>query len=741
MNQRPSSPADIQTASVCCSPWFTLLVPCILVYGISLVLRLLELPFWQTEVFEIGGEKLMATHDAYFWMAGAQETSWATDKPLMGLIRFLHQVTSAPMGNIAFYLPVFLAPLAGLPLCYLAWKQDMPEAGIGAGILGTGCLGYLLRTRLGFCDTDPFALLVPALMGTALIIWSSPFVRSSWLPGAGDTKSYATPSKKELLQLAFSAIILGLVGQACFWLYYQSSYIILAFLGVLAGAILILARPGARWFALFGLLCFHGVAFGGWIGLVVALCMTAVFVYLPSRFQSSRNSWSMLALFAVALIVVTGLHNQAWTIISKLIFLTKSSEVESLSNGTSLLLPSVQQSIREAQNVDLANLYSRISGNAILFWSGLMAYLYLIWKKPLFVTFVPILIFSVFSFKLGNRFTMYGGIVWGVGLCFGLSCLLGSLKIASGKRFLAQIILCLVIIWPLWEVGTALRPSPILPKVYAQTFKDLEKVSAKDARLWQWWDYGYAAQYYAQRMSFGDGAKHGGPWLYPLALIHCTDSPAQAAGMIRFTTADQKKTFEESQNLIEHKISAWSLPSYAVYPTTGLERMHPVQAEQFVATMRTNPVATTADIPDQYFVVSWENLRLAYWISYFGNWDLITGTPHPGKIQRMRGQIQLNTQKGLILSGEQTIPIDTLDIINQEGSRRMTWPNGKGLHGIINELSREVYVMDSKIYRSMMVRMLIGQPKDFEDHFKLAVDHFPWARAYKLMRPSRSFRF
>jgi dolichyl-diphosphooligosaccharide--protein glycosyltransferase len=71
----------------------------------------------------------------------------------------------------------------------------------------------------------------------------------------------------------------------------------------------------------------------------------------------------------------------------------------------------------------------------------------------------------------------------------------------------------------------------------------------------------------------------------------------------------------------------------------------------------------------------------------------------------------------------------------------MTWPNGKGLHGIINELSREVYVMDSKIYRSMMVRMLIGQPKDFEDHFKLAVDHFPWARAYKLMRPSRSFRF
>jgi dolichyl-diphosphooligosaccharide--protein glycosyltransferase len=734
MNQRPSSPADIQPSSARCSPWFTLLVPCILVYGISLVLRLLELPFWQAEVFQIHGEKLMATHDAYFWMAGAQGTSWATDEALMGLIGLLHQITSAPLGNIAFYLPVILAPLAGLPLCYLAWKQDMPEAGIGAGILGTGCLGYLLRTRLGFCDTDPFALFVPALMGAALILWAAPFARSSWLPGTDDAQADTDSSPKGILETGSVAIVLGLVCRVCFWFYYQSSYIILAFLGVCVLVVLVLAKPGARKTALFGFLCFHAAGFGGWIGLGGAILLTAALQYFPGLMKSPGKAWSILGLFALVMFFVTGLHLQAWTILSKLIFLTKSSRVESLSNGTSLLLPSVQQSIREAQNVDLASLYSRISGNGFLFWAGLAGYFYLVWKKPLFLTVVPILVFSVFSFKLGNRFTMYGGLVWGIGLCFGLSTLLAGLNIASGKRFAAQMILCLVILWPLWEAGNSLRPSPILPRVYAQTFEDLKQVSAEDARLWQWWDYGYAAQYYAGRMSFGDGAKHGGPWLYPLALIHCTDSPAQAANMIRFITADQKKTFETTDTKTEQGLADWSLPWYAAHPTTGLESLRPVQAEQFVAGLRTSPAEQTAHIPDQYFVVSWENLRLAYWISYFGNWDLVTGTASPGRIQRMSGQIQFNTQKGLIASDRQTIPLDTLDIITQNGLKQMTWPNGKGLHGILNEISKEVYVMDSKIYRSMLVQMLIAPPEHFAPHFTLEVDHFPWARAYRVER-------
>ncbi|GAU08273.1 hypothetical protein DPF_0976 [Desulfoplanes formicivorans] len=693
-------------------------------------LRLVELPFWNPAFLQIDGEKLMATHDAYFWMAGAQGTSWATDRALMELLRILHTITAAPMGNIAFYLPVILAPLAGLPLCYLAWKQDMPEAGMGAGIMGTGCLGYLLRTRLGFCDTDPFALFIPALMGTALILWASPLVRSSWLTDAKGTPLPQQSSRKRFLAMATQTILLGLVGRVCFWLYYQSNYIILSFIGICMLVVIILARPGTRQTALFGLLCLYAVAFGGWIGLGGAFFLTALFLYFPDIARSPKKGWFLLVLFGLAICFITGLHNQAWTILSKLIALTKPSSVYPPSTNTTLLLPSVLQSIREVQNVDLPNLYSRISGNGVLFWLGFGAYLYLIWKKPLFLTFAPILVFSVFSFKLGNRFTMYGGIVWGVALCFGLSTLLKAWGVQSGKRFLAQVILIVIIVWPIWDVTNSLRPSPILPRVYAQTFKDLAQTSPKKARLWQWWDYGYAAQYYAGRMSFADGGLHDGPWLYPLALVHSTDSPAQAARMIRFTTADQQNTFEQNSSQPRQERLQWSVPSYLSHPTAGLEALGPHQAENLVNSMRTTPLEVNVGMPPQYFVVSWENLRLAYWISYFGNWDLLTGKASPGRIQRMRGSIQLDMQNGVIKSTRQAIPLDSLDIVSDKGPQHRTWSNGKGLHAIFNQLSQEIYVMDGKMYRSMMIQMLISPPEHFAPYFQLVVDHYPWARAY-----------
>jgi dolichyl-diphosphooligosaccharide--protein glycosyltransferase len=50
---------------------------------------------------------------------------------------------------------------------------------------------------------------------------------------------------------------------------------------------------------------------------------------------------------------------------------------------------------------------------------------------------------------------------------------------------------------------------------------------------------------------------------------------------------------------------------------------------------------------------------------------------------------------------------------------------------VLNELSREIYVMDDLVYRSMLIQMLIGDPERFSDHFELVEDRFPWNRAYR----------
>jgi dolichyl-diphosphooligosaccharide--protein glycosyltransferase len=133
-----------------------------------------------------------------------------------------------------------------------------------------------------------------------------------------------------------------------------------------------------------------------------------------------------------------------------------------------------------------------------------------------------------------------------------------------------------------------------------------------------------------------------------------------------------------------------------------------------------------------YFIVSWENLRLSGWISYYGNWDIVTGTSSPGKIQQVRGEVRIDSSSGSLMINGQPMPLDSLDVVEDKGTRHFEWQNGSGSHVLINQAARQVFLMDQKMYRSMMVQMLIAPPEDFAEDFTLVVDRYPWVRAYKV---------
>ncbi len=46
----------------------------------------------------------------------------------------------------------------------------------------------------------------------------------------------------------------------------------------------------------------------------------------------------------------------------------------------------------------------------------------------------------------------------------------------------------------------------------------------------------------------------------------------------------------------------------------------------------------------------------------------------------------------------------------ENGTRHFEWPNGSGSHVLINQAARQVFLMDRKMYGSMMVQMLIAPP-------------------------------
>jgi dolichyl-diphosphooligosaccharide--protein glycosyltransferase len=206
-----------------------------------------------------------------------------------------------------------------------------------------------------------------------------------------------------------------------------------------------------------------------------------------------------------------------------------------------------------------------------------------------------------------------------------------------------------------------------------------------------------------------------------LARVHGTPSALQASQIMKYVTQTQRENSDDADAATYY----WS------NPVAGLETMGAPEASAFINGLALAQQNFPTDLPAQYLVLSWENLRLANWISYYGNWDLIEGKASSGKIQQVRGKVELDTLAGAAVVNGARIPVDSLDMIVESGVRHYDWPKNADKHVLINQISKQVFLMDTKMYRSMMVQMLIGDVKSFEPHFELVDEKFPWTRVYR----------
>lgn len=685
-----------------------------LAFFLNAGLRLIEYAGWQADIYQMGPEPLMATHDAYAWLAGAKGVGFYVSSTFAKMIQWIHKLTGSPLGVIGFWLPVLLIPWMALPACFLARAMRLTEGGVVFAVMSASSIGFLVRTRLGFCDTDLISLLFPLTFACSLMAWFMGRTRGSWRCAGEELPPYSRISSALLL-------LSGACGALNMNMYSQSGSILLAVLGMAFLESLFLA-PRKDWPELWiGLLAVYALTFGGVAGLGTALVLAGIQTFRP---ELLRHKVTFVALGVVALFLFYhfGLHKNISAYLQAIAGYAKG--VTEVGNKTALQLPGITQSVREAQNLAWGEVAVRVAGSSWLFILGVAMYAFAVYRRPQLLLLLPFLGLSMASVKLGNRFAMFGGVALGAGFGFGLAEAMRIFGQPQGRRWIAQLAMCVLVFWPMGELMGSMSPVPVLPRVYAQTFLDLREKIPSDARLWQWWDYGYAGQYYAERLTFADGGAHDGPWLYPLARVHCAHSPMQASQLMRFVTHAQRESSRQQNASIYY----WD------NPVKSLDVLGAENATEFVSSLAHKALELPKDLPDQYFVVSWENLRLSYWISFYGNWDLISGTGAPGQFQQLQGQFGINTQTGHITVQSRQTPIDSLDVIDDgNATRRMTWQNGSGLHLVLNQHSSQAFIMDAKIYKSMMVQMLIGNPKDFEPYFQLVEDQYPWTRAYKAM--------
>ncbi|WP_367303401.1 STT3 domain-containing protein, partial [uncultured Desulfovibrio sp.] len=144
----------------------------LLTVGLAFGLRMLEWPSWQNPEYRLGGEMLLATHDAYHWVAGAEGFGLAVDHPMARMLRLMADASGLAPAVVAFWFPPALASLVAGIVFLWAWALGSMQAGVAAGLVASMAPGFLGRTLLGYYDTDLVTLFFPLLMTLAPACWA-----------------------------------------------------------------------------------------------------------------------------------------------------------------------------------------------------------------------------------------------------------------------------------------------------------------------------------------------------------------------------------------------------------------------------------------------------------------------------------------------------------------------------------------------------------------------------------------
>lgn len=700
-----------------------------LAYACGVVVRLLEAGKWSSPAFFAGGERILATHDAYAYLAGAKGVSRYADSFLSNMLAFLHSVAGAPLGDVGFWLPALMAPLAALPVCVVAGRLRRPEAGLFAGAWTVVMGGYLLRTRIGYLDTDVYSLFFAAGTAAGMFLWLRSVCRHTLIPALGDP----SPENASIPKFWFWAVALGLFLRLYMAAYASGRPIAWAVLGTGALAGLALARSGDRMPLVTGMAMIVAVWNYGWLGVTGALAVIVAGAY-DMRLVRRYNAVPLLALaFFIYFAASRGAGEFDSIIRLARNYLKFGGAVDPAAvQESSLNLPSVMQSVREAVNLSWAQRTQVMAGHEVWFWAGLLGAAFAVLRHPLLVVFLPLLGLALASSKFGVRFTMYGGPLFGLGLGLAISDLMS--RRSRALRWVLQSALTAGVVFIFAGQLQDRLPGPVLSQPFAMTLLDLRDKSPKEAVLWQWWDYGYAAQYYAERDTFADGGRQTGEYLYPLALAHTTSSPMQAAQVITLMAAERQKQIKAILDQGGGPSVDAELDFYSVSPMQSFMNRPACQARVFFDSLRRSEYAPNIAVPERYFVVSWDNLMLSKWISRFGTWSLAEGETKGGKLFSPPGRsTEFDLQRGLMLLDGRVYSLSGMILVMEDGSaRRHAWPGGGEAYCVASRMTGQIYVMDATIFESMMVRMLLDDPAEFGEHFELVVDRSPWARAYRV---------
>lgn len=728
----------------------------LLTLGLAFGLRMMEWPCWQNPEYRLGSEWLLATHDAYHWVAAAEGFGLGVGHPMAEMLRLMAQTLHTYPAAVAFWFPAVLASLVAVIVFAWVWALGSMEAGVAAGLITSLAPGFLARTLLGYYDTDLVTLFFPLLMTLAPACWAMRYMLlprmilrrlalGSGLKAAQRLWGERGADEAHLERLGNPlrwqwVLLLGASGVISWWTQEWHSvfpYLIRYNVVLLALIALIMAPRGRRGILLLGGLAYALPTLGGPAGFGFSLILLLAgskagrgLRHLLCRPLVLVLLWLGAAVLLVQGEILTTLINHANA------YLKHSGDVRSTGEGMSLVYPSVAQSIIEVQDLSFAALFPYFHPWMEAAVVGLAGFVLVLFRRPGALFLLPLAALGLLSTKLGGRMVMFGAPVVAVGLTLPLYWLLQRLLRADLRGAVAgaatSCILLALLVAPFADMIQAISQGPIINRRHAEALTRARTMTPEDAKLWLWWDWGYAAHHFARRSTIADGAQHAGPSLYLPAAVFATDNARFARQLIRYTA----KMGNEPGNVFE-----------------GLDGR---AAQALMDKLRSSETPLVEAKGRLFVVVSFEMLRLGFWISNFGNWNFVTRQGEGGALSIVPQALayRLDTGEVRLEGSTSTIYASSISVFEETGVTRRNYvqewfdahpkatpeeqkeflSGRRNVNFLFNRVTDEKLAVDQGLYNSLMVQLLVGDPQDprFSPYFKLVYDNV-FARIYEVL--------
>ena len=728
----------------------------LLTLGLAFGLRMMEWPCWQNPEYRLGSEWLLATHDAYHWVAAAEGFGLGVGHPMAEMLRLMAQALHTYPAAVAFWFPAVLASLVAVIVFTWVWALGSMEAGVAAGLITSLAPGFRARTLLGYYDTDLVTLFFPLLMTLAPACWAMRYMLlprmilrrlalGSGLKAAQRLWGERGADEAHLERLGNPlrwqwVLLLGASGVISWWTQEWHSvfpYLIRYNVVLLALMALVMAPRGRRGILLLGGLAYALPTLGGPAGFGFSLILLLAGSKAGRGLRHLLCRPLVLVLFwlGAAVLLVQG------EILATLInhanaYLKHSGDVRSTGEGMSLVYPSVAQSIIEVQDLSFAALFPYFHPWMEAAVVGLAGFVLVLFRRPGALFLLPLAALGLLSTKLGGRMVMFGAPVVAVGLTLPLYWLLQRLLRADLRGAVAgaatSCILLALLVAPFADMIQAISQGPIINRRHAEALTRARTMTPEDAKLWLWWDWGYAAHHFARRSTIADGAQHAGPSLYLPAAVFATDNARFARQLIRYTA----KMGNEPGNVFE-----------------GLDGR---AAQALMDKLRSSETPLVEAKGRLFVVVSFEMLRLGFWISNFGNWNFVTRQGEGGALSIVPQALayRLDTGEVRLEGSTSTIYPSSISVFEETGVTRRNYvqewfdahpkatpeeqkeflSGRRNVNFLFNRVTDEKLAVDQGLYNSLMVQLLVGDPQDprFSPYFKLVYDNV-FARIYEVL--------